>query len=308
MKKYLIFAFAALLLLACQKNNQDNSQKPAITWQANENFAEMEITTDMDAKVALSVPEGTASLKITVSKLPVELIGIANKLIGSSANKGTGSKSAVFDLIDDATAVSALSRIGFLSGNPRTSNLFTLDFSKLLWELAADSPLENASKFVFDIALEDNAKHTLSKSVRFNWTSAPVIVKTPDGEILLAEEGASLTMAITAPGKIAKAVLSFSGLGSAQPDAGIVSYIKSFTKGDAVVDLIENATVAKALSLPSGSAVKDQTSLSIDFSSLLLTLGIQANTKGSKTRLALQVVDALGKDALVEAILVVPSK
>ena len=295
MKKYLIFALAALLLAGCQKNNRDNSQKPVITWEANEKFSEMEIARDMDAKVTLSVPEGVASFKIEMN-IPSTLIGLANKMISLASNKGTTSRPPVLDLVNDATAASELARIAFLSGAPKTGTSFTLDFAHLLEYLAGDSVMENASKFSFALSLMDQAENTLSKNVRFNWTSAPETVFNPENaEVNLKATSPSLTMAVTAPGKLAKVTLTFDSLDGGKADSGIINYIKSFTKGDAVLDLVENASVAKALGLPSGADVKDKTRLSIDFSSLLFALALQASEEGSNTLLVIELEDALGK-------------
>ena len=301
MKKYLLIAVAALLLMDCQKP-ADNTQKPSVTWQANDNFSEMEIMKDMDAKVAFSVPEWVSTFQITLS-IPNTLVGIANKMIGVSSNKGTASKSPVLDLVNDATAVSSLTKIGFLSGSPKNSTSFSLNFTKLLEELASDSILDNASKFIFAISLSDKAGNTLSKDVRFNWTSGPEVVLDPDWLIDLTAGEPSLTMNITAPGKISKVTVGFHGLIGGSPDAGIISYIQSYTKGEPVVELVENATIAKGLSLPNGSDVKDKTQLKIDFSALLLSLSIQAKDKGSQTVMGVNVEDALGKEAYIDVVL-----
>ncbi len=301
MKNYFLVALAALLLAGCQKP-ADNTRKPSLAWQANDNFSEMEIAKDMDAKVSFNVPEFVSSFRITLS-IPSTLVGIANKLIGTPSNKGTATKSPVLDLVNDATAISSLTKIGFLSGPPKNSTSFSLNFTRLLEELASDSILDNASKFIFAISLTDKAGNTLSKDVRFNWTSGPEVVLDPDWLVDLTDDNPSLTMNITAPGKLAKVTLSFIGPLGGYPDTGIIAYIKSFTKGDAVVDLIENATTAKALGLPSGSEVKDKTQIKIDFSTLLLSLSIQASDKGSQTLMTVYLEDALGKETITDVVL-----
>ena len=110
-------------------------------------------------------------------------------------------------------------------------------------------------------------------------------------------------MAVTAPGKLAKVTLTFGSPDGGKADSGIINYIKSFTKGDAVLDLVENASVAKALGLPSGADVKDKTRLSIDFSSLLFALALQASEEGSNTLLVIELEDALGKIVVDEVLL-----
>ena len=296
MKKILLMAVAAFALFGCNKNNTvDNSQKPSVAWEANASFDEMEIATDMDARVVFTVPEGVSSLKITLS-IPATLIGVANKLIGTTSNKGTASRAPILDLVNDATAVSALKRIGFFPGATPDATFFSMDFTKLLNELAGDSVLDNASKFSFAISLVDKADNSLSKTVRFNWTSGPEITTIPEGKIDLNSESPSLIMNIKAPGKIEKASITFSNLaGAPGQNEGILAYIKSFTKDGYAVDLIENPSVAKALGLPSGSDVKDKTELTIDFSSLFFALAIQACEKDEETSMKIELSDALGK-------------
>ena len=297
MRKYFLIALAVLLFAGCQKNSQNNAQKPSISWKDNEDFSEMEITTEMHSTVSLSVPEGVSSFQISLS-IPSTLVGIANKMIGISTNKGTASKSPVFDLVNDATAVSALTKLGFLHGNPAVGTEFILNFAYLVSELYSGSILDNASKFVFAISLKDKADQNLSKTVRFNWTSAPSIVFDPVGRIVdLNADSPALVMNISAPGKIAKASMKFSNLAGA-PNAdteGILAYIKSFTKNGFEVDLIENAAAARGLDLPYGSQVKDQTQLTIDCSDLLFALSLQACDKDIETVITIFVQDALGK-------------
>ena len=120
MKKVLYFAFAGLLLMgACSKNNAstDAAGKPSVAWEANPNFDVMEIAKDMNAKVVVKLPETASSFTLTLSKLPIELIGVANKMIGIQANKATSSKPGVLDLL--------LRYAGFFQAPGRTGGRFS---------------------------------------------------------------------------------------------------------------------------------------------------------------------------------------
>ena len=147
MKKVLYFAFAGLLLLgACSKNNAstDAAGKPSVAWEANPNFDVMEIAKDMNAKVVVKLPESASSFTVTLSKLPVELIGVANKMIGIQANKATSSKPGVLDLIEDSAAAQAANRMGFSSSVGavlKSTSSVTLDFSNTRNRLRLQLPV-----------------------------------------------------------------------------------------------------------------------------------------------------------------------
>ena len=302
MKKYFLIALAALLLVGCQKNNQDSSQKPSIAWQANDSFSEMEIVKDMDAKLALSVPEGVSSFQITLS-IPSTLVGIANKMFATY--KGTASKSPVIDLVYDATAVSALTKIGFLSGSPKTGTAFTLDFTKLLEELTSDSPLDNASKFSFRISVTDKAQNTLSKDVRFNWTSGPEVELTSNNSLpysLVRGGSEALVIKVTAFGKIAGLTFSLENC----TDEGILNYIKRRSgTSSAVIDLMNEST-SSAFNLPAAKDLKGKTSVEITLTSLMQNFSYEASSTGTSMSFVVKVADELGKEAAFSFALAVP--
>ena len=304
MKKYFLIALAALLLVGCQKNNQDSSQKPSIAWQANDSFSEMEIVKDMDAKLALSVPEGVSSFQITLS-IPSTLVGVANKMIGNSSNKGTAGKEPVMDLVNDATASSALTQMGFLSGSPKTGTAFTLDFTKLLEELASDSPLDNASKFSFRISVTDKAQNTLSKDVRFNWTSGPEVELTSNNSLpysLVRGGSEALVIKVTAFGKIAGLTFSLENC----TDEGILNYIKRRSgTSSAVIDLMNEST-SSAFNLPAAKDLKGKTSVELTLTSLMQNFSYEASSTGTSMSFVVKVADELGKEAAFSFALAVP--
>lgn len=311
MKKVLFFSLAGLLLLgACSKNDTTgtDAQKPSISWEANANFDVMEIALNMNAKVTVKVPETVNSFTITLSKLPVELIGVANKMIGSQANKASSSKAGVLDLIDDSTAAQAMNRIGFctsVGAKLKTVPSVTLDFTKLLEELAADSPLANQTGFTFTVTVVDRNGTKLEKDIRFNWTSAPEIDCTNTFPYTLTPgTTTSLVLKIDAKGKIAGITLQFDG----DAEQGIQAWIKNRNKaangGTAVIDLMKEGT-ATAFELPAASEIKDKIQYNLDITRLMTNFSYEAKTPGSYLW-NVTVTDALGKVTEFSFALAVP--
>lgn len=309
MKKVLYFAFAGLLLLgACSKNNAstDAAGKPSVVWEANPNFDVMEIAADMNAKVTVKLPESASSFTVTLSQLPVELIGVANKMIGIQANKATSSKPGVLDLIEDSAAAQAANRLGFstsVGAALKSTSSVTLDFSKLLEELAADSPLANQSAFTFMVAVVDRNGAKLEKDIRFNWTSAPEINSDSRFPYSLTPGTTTpLVLKIDAKGKIAGITLQFDG----KAEADILSWIKKRNGGSEVIDLMKEGT-ATAFELPSASDIKDKTQFKLDITKLMTNFSYEAKTPGSYYFLV-KVTDALGKETQLTFELSVPKE
>lgn len=301
MKKVLLFAVAFLVMFSCSKTNNDttqNTQKPTVSWEANPNFDIMEIAVDMNAKVTVNVPEKASLFSITLSTLPVELIGVANKLIGTQANKATASKAGVLDLIGDNTAAQALKRIGFSSAvgtAAQDATVISLDFEKLLEELAGETPLSDQSVFTFKITVIDRTGAKLEKDIRFNWTSAPEISSTNTFPYALTPGTTTpLVLGIDAKGKIAGITIQFDG--TAEP--GILAWIKNRNKsvnsGSGVIDLMKEGT-STAFDLPTVSDIKDKKQFSLNLTRLMTQFSYEAQTPGTYM-LLVAVVDALGKE------------
>ena len=308
MKKVLLFAVAGLLLL-CACSQKDNSaadaQKPSVSWEANPNFDVMEIALNMDAKVTVKVPETVSSFTITLTKLPVELIGVANKMIGSQANKASSSKAGVLDLIDDSTAAQAMTRIGFctsVGAKLKTVSSVTLDFTKLLEELAADSPLANQTGFTFTVTVVDRNGTKLEKDIRFNWTSAPEIVCDSTFPYTLTRGTTTpLVLKIDAKGKIADITLQFDG----NAEQNIQNWIKNRNNGATVIDLTKEGTDT-AFELPAASSFKDKMQYNLDLTKLMTNFSYEAKTPGSYLW-NVAVTDALGKMVEFSFALAVPA-
>lgn len=300
MKKVLLFAAAFLVMFSCSKNNNDTTpttQKPTVSWEANPNFDIMEIAMDMNAKVAVNVPEKASAFSITLSTIPVELIGVANKLIGTQANKATAGKAGVLDLVGDNTAAQALKKMGFSSvvGTAlQDATVITLDFEKLLEELAGDTPLANQSGFTFKIMVVDRTGNKLEKDIRFNWTSAPEIscTNTFPYELTLGTT-TPLVLNIDAKGKIAGITIQFDGDAEPGIQAWIKNRNKSVNNGSDVIDLMKEGT-ATAFDLPAVSEIKDKMQFNLNLTRLMTQFSYEAQTPGTYD-LLVTVVDALGK-------------
>ncbi len=307
MKKVLLFAAAFLVLLSCSKNNAstDAAGKPSVAWEANPNFDVMEISVNMNAKVVVKLPEAASSFTVTLSKLPIELIGVANKMIGIQANKATSSKAGVLDLIEDSSVAQAANRMGFstsVGAALKSVPSVTLDFTKLLEELAADSPLANQTGFTFKVAVVDRNGAKLEKDIRFNWTSAPEISSDYSFPYTLTYGTTTpLVLNIDAKGKIAGITLQFDG--DAEKD--ILAWIKKRNGGSEVIDLMKEGT-ATAFGLPAATDIKDKMQLNLNITTLMTNFSYEAKTVGSYY-LLITVVDALGKETMLSMEIVVPA-
>ncbi len=301
MKKYLFAAAALLLALSCSKNQNTPAQPttaPAFSWEANPGFELMEIEEDMNSVITVSSTAGVESFTVTFSTLPVELIGILNTMISVADNKATSSKAGVIDFISDGGATAKLpSVINPIGAGLKGAKSASFNIGALITKLCSGQILENGARFALDIAVKDAEGQLTQKSATFKWTSAPEIVLNPNTSLISLNQSEidyDYTYSVDAPGKIAHVIISFSGKGDGEPDPGIISLVKNYTKADASINLAEMSKVAKVFGLPSENIV-GQTALQIDLSSLLLQLSLSASKTGSETMLNVEVKDQLGK-------------
>lgn len=281
MKKILLFAAAALALVACGKGSKDNVA-PQFTWESNAKFAEMEIGKNMDAVITANVPGGVTVLTVTAT-IPTKLVGMAEQLIGISANKANESL-LVFDFIKDGKCASSLR--SFVSVSSGTSS-FKMDFSKLLDALIGSAELPNGAKFTFKVHVEDGNENKKDCQALFKWTAGPTFEVKGSTPYELGS-GNELAVNITAPGKIEKLTISFTGAEQA------LSYVKKRMGGSTSVDIASNADVATALGLPTNTA--NATSAKLDFAELLKDLSYEVSVP-STTTITVKVEDVLGKTA-----------
>ena len=315
MKRYLFVAAALIAVLSCTKkggNGDEDLNKPVFTWEANPNFGPLEIEEEMHSQIDISAPLGVASFTVTFSTLPVELIGVVNSVISDVKNKATSSKPAVFDLVNDTKLAQRMADMHIIS--PAGAKLAgatsaKFDIGYLIKELCEGQLLENGAKFGLDVALVDQNANSLKKTATFNWTAPPDVVFDPDEfTVELTEEKDSypVVVRITAPGKIEDVIVSFlPGEMGKDPDAGIVAFIKSYTKQEASFSLTEQPKVASVLGLPS-TELKGKTSAELNLNTLLSNLALQATGGGTRTLLSVEVLDALGKVTADGIAIVVP--
>jgi hypothetical protein len=291
MKKILILTMAALALFSCGKKNGP-STRPMISWEGNSSFAEQEIGTALDAKVAVSFPEGIGTLQIKCSTVPAEIKGIISPWIGTYANKAQ----LLLDLQADTQVASIFKSKGY--ANPvgdglKTATSCTIDFGKLTQDLTEGQVLAANSKFVFDLTLTDAKGTSVNRSVKFRFTPAPMFPNdAPSSYALEQGDTRTLEWKIEIPGKAEAFTIDFSG---AKADNGILSYIKKRNDNKTTIDLIDNANVKSAFDLD--PVAKGATSTTLKLTNLMKNLGYEA-TIGSSTTVTFRVVDQLGKESI----------
>lgn len=308
MKKLILCTAAVLAVLACQKAPAvDNSTKPTVEWDANTTFSEMEISESMNAVVTVKFPEKVSAFRVSLTTLPVELIGVANQIISTSANKASGSKAGVLDLLEDASAAQKLQQMGFagvVGANLKNATSCKLDFAKLIAALSSGTPLDNQTKFSFTIDVVDNAGNKLSKNnvIRFNWTSAPDIVSDFSFPYTLSKGTTEkLVLNIDAQGKIGGITLQYEGDG----DPGIQAWIKNRNNNSTLIDLMAENT-ATAFGLPKVADLKDKVNVALDLTSFMTNCSYEVTKKGTTLPLTVKVVDNLGKEVEFSFAVLVP--
>lgn len=300
MKKFsLMAALLGLLAVAgCGGNGSTKDElKPSFIWESNPNFAQMEIGKNMDAVVTAEVPGGVAILTVKAN-IPTKLVGMAEQMIGISANKQ--GDELVFDLIQDKTANTALTREGFTSVSSGAQS-FRMDFSKLLDAIIGKAEVPNGAVFQFTVNVEDRSGNKASRQTKFHWTAAPAFTLTgPNPYTLTKGTKEPLIVEVTAPGKIESFTITFGGASAAEE---ILTDIKNRTSGETnVVDLIHDTDAAKALKLPTNLA--NQTTARLDFSSWVQEMWSYSVNKASTTEVVFEVEDVLGKVSKLEVLLV----
>lgn len=305
MKKILILTLAALSLFSCNKQGGP-STRPMISWEGNSSFAEQEIGSALDAKVAVSFPEGlgaTGILQIKCSTVPAEIKGIISPWIGINANKAT----LILDLQADEKLASTFKSKGYASpvGDAlKTATSCNIDFGKLAQDLTEGQVLAANSKFVFDLTLTDAKGISVNRSVKFRFTPAPTFPNdVPSAYVLEKNDTRTVEWKIDIPGKAEAFTIDFSG---AKADNGILNYIKNRNDSKTTIDLIDNANVKAAFDLDPVS--KGATSTTLKLTNLLKNLGYEASN-GSSTTVTFRIVDQLGKESIhVLTLTVAPPK
>lgn len=285
---------AAALLCSCKK---EGSGAPSITWAANTNFSAMEMAPGADGAVSLNAPGQFESITITLGLGDLNLT--ANPYIGVSANKSSGGKAPVFDIIDDSSVASFLQGLGMSAGTGlRGKTVATLDLLAILEKLIEGQPLSNNTTFTLTINIMDQNGKSVNKAAKFHFTSEPTFTLNGGNKfdpIDLGNAAAASKVKISAPGKIAKLTVKL----EPGADSGLESYITKRTKSGTLIDLINNEDAIKAFQdyLPGGASATGKTDLTLDFG-FMFKEAIYDMTAGSSTNIfTIFAEDQNGKNA-----------
>ena len=298
MKRSSIFLAVAACLMAVSCIKPLNPELPTITWAENSNFSQVELMPGLDANLVITAPGKIESLILTLGMGNYGLL--ANPYIKVSANKGSGSKYPVFDVIDDPGVASFLSGLGMTAGTGlRGKTLGSLDLAAIVTKLIEGQPVENGTVFSVDVKLTDQAGNIVSKIAKFHYTTGPSIVwdNNPNFDMIdLNEAQKPVKVSVNAPGRFEKFTVELEY--GAAPE--LVNYVKNrTTDGKTVIDLIGDAKVVETFKdyLPAGDIVKGKTSAVLDFSFMY---NIKYDLSTSVNVFTIYVLDKNGKDATVQ--------
>ena len=266
MKKfmYLIAAAAALLAVGCKKEKIDPAS-PAISWESNAGFGQVELTGSLDASVTASAPGQFQELKLVLGLGNYNIL--ANPYIQISSNKG-GSVNPILDLINDASCVSFANGLGMSVGQSLHERMETkLNLKAILERILEGQVVENNTTFTIEIRVTDKNGKAASKTAKFHFTAAPTISwpKNPGFSVVdLDASSMDCQVTVYAPGKVEKLTLKLED--GAAP--ALVSYVKNRTTGSTIViDLVGDAMIAESFKgwFPAGDAVNGKEELVLDF-------------------------------------------
>ena len=260
---FITAVLAAGLFTSCKKNVDPDL--PAISWASNEKWAQMELAPGADGAISITAPGEIQSLTVSLN-LGVYNI-LANPYIGTTANKGSASKSPVLDIIDDSTVASFLKDLGMTGGSGlRGKTIATLELVDILEKFITGQTIENNTAFSMDVNVTDKAGNVATKTAKFHFTSAPTYVWDGNSNFELVDLAAPVPakIKVQAPGKIAELVITL--------DSGVKeleNFIKNRTgNGGTVINLVTDDKVAESFKtyFPAGSNVTGKTDLILDFS------------------------------------------
>lgn len=290
--KIVLAALLAVLAFSCKK--PVNPDLPTINWASNPNFSQQELAPGLDGAISISAPGKIDLLSITFGLGDYTIL--ANPYIGVSSNKGAGSKSPVFDIVDDPTVASFLQSLGMSGGSSlRGKTLANLNLVDILETLIKGQLVQNNTSFTMKIDLKDQAGNSTSATAKFHFTSFPEFIWEANpafGTVDLNAAPIACKIKVTAPGKIEKLTVTLEN----GADNTLVSYIKNRTTGETlVIDLVNDEKVASSFKtyFPSGSAVSGKTELLMDFGFMYTTM----YDMGASTNVfTLKAVDKNGKE------------
>ncbi len=298
MKRFSII-FAALLALvavSCEKPVDPNL--PTITWASNPGFGQVELAPGLDGAVAIAAPGKIDLLTVTLELGEYSLL--ANQYIETSANKGSASKGAVLDFIDDPLASAFVKGLGMPGGSSlRGKTLANIDLVAILNTLIKGQPVKNNTTFTITINLQDQEKHSAMAKSKIHFTSAPAFYWDNNSKFDVVDLGAAqiaCKIRVNAPGKIKDLTIKLED----GADAKLVSYIKNRTSNSGtVIDLVNDEKAGTAFKdyFPSGSTVSGKIDVVLDFSFMY---GQSYDMSASTNIFTINVKDVNGKEATTQ--------
>ncbi|MBR0030340.1 MAG: hypothetical protein IJP55_08890, partial [Bacteroidales bacterium] len=174
MKRFSVIMLAVLAFAAIACEKPVDPDMPAINWASNPSFSQVELAPGLDGSVSVSAPGKIDMFTITLGLGEYALL--ANPHIGLSSNKGSASKSPVFDLVDDSTTAAFLKKLGITAGSGlRGKTLASLDLVAVFNALIEGQVVSNNSSFTMKIDVRDQAGKTATATAKFHFTSAPAL-------------------------------------------------------------------------------------------------------------------------------------
>ena len=269
MKRALLYltALLALVVTGCKKEKRIDPTKPSITWETNSSFNTVELTSSLDAVVAVNAPGLFQDLKLVLELGNYNIL--ANPYISISANKG-GANAPVLDLMGDESSVSFLRRLGMTVGSSlQDKETVNLNLKAILEAILEGQPVENNTSFAITLRVRDQSGNEATRIARFHFTAAPSFswVKNQSfAEVDLDAAEMDCKVEVWAPGKIDQLTLT---LGESAAPA-LKTYVKNrTTDGATVIDLVNDKKVAESFKdwFPAGDSVngKEQAVLNFGF-------------------------------------------
>ncbi len=290
-------ALLAIVATGCKKEKKVDPTKPSITWETNSSFNAVELTSSLDAVVAVNAPGLFQELKLVLDLGNYNIL--ANPYISVSANKG-GANAPVLDLMGDQSSINFLHRLGMDVGPVlKTKETVNLNLKSILESILKGQPVENNTSFSITLRVKDQSGNEATKVARFHFTAAPSFSWTKNQSFAEVDVDAAemdCKVEVWAPGKIDKLTITL----GADAASALKVFVKNRTTdsateaGEYVIDLVEDAKVADSFKdwFPAGDSVngKEQAILNFGF---LYTL--KYDLEPSENVFTVKVVDKNGK-------------
>ncbi len=263
---YVIAAATVLLATGCKKQEVVDPTKPTINWDSNAGFAQVEMTSTLDAGITVLAPGKFQILELVLN------LGANNNLVNQyikiQSNKSVNGSNPILDLVDDDSAANLLGGLGMRVGSSlRGRTELKLDLQKILERILLGQPVENNSTFTIEIRATDQSGNYVSRTAKFHFTAAPSISWPKNPTFAVVELDAAeieCKVAVWAPGKIEKMTVTLEE--GAAP--ALVSFVKKRTTGETtVIDLVHDELVKDSFKnwFPSGNAVAGKEQVVLDF-------------------------------------------